>query len=199
MNPIELICSGIFSLIGVIVGAWITQRNNEKNFEKKKQGAELLIKTELQVNIENLNEYYEKYLGHNFEDLKECGSLQNLDDFYYNLKYYPILTQKNWEKLTQFAPEIFDKEELDLIMKFFISATKLNQQVEQLYTKEFEKFKKEIEKSTKESGSPFCLEDFLFMECDLEEYDEIVANWRGFELKFKEILNYGKNILKIVE
>ena len=40
MNIIELTYSGVFSLIGVIIGAYLTQYINKRNFEKKKTRCE---------------------------------------------------------------------------------------------------------------------------------------------------------------
>lgn len=58
--------------------------------------------------------------------------------------------------------------------------------------------KKNVEKSNEESSYSFCLDDFLFMELDIEEYDEILSVWILFELKFKDVLENGEEVLEFL-
>ena len=198
MDFIELLFPGWYTILGVILAAIINKYYNKQDFEKKKYGAELLIKSEIRTNVEYLKKYYIDFLNTDFESLKECGSLQDLDDFYYNLKFFPIISHKYWDKLIGYAPEIFKPTEIESIIKFFIELDKLNQHVEIVHDKEYDNFKKEIDKSCERSTSPYCLEDFLFMEIDIDGFDEIISVWRGFELKFKEVLQCGEDIIEFM-
>ena len=128
--------------------------------------------------------------------MKECGSLQEVDNFFYNLKYFPIISHNYWDKLIDFAPEIFELNEIESILKFCIELDKLNQQVEILHGKEYDNFKNGIGESYEWSTHPYCLDDFLFIDINMNSFDEIVSIWRGFELKFKEVLQCSGDIME---
>lgn len=111
LNP-AIIPAIIGALIGSIAAWTLSYFTEEKKFNRKKKGAYALLKSEIEINVSNLNRYKKNYLMKNTKELYNNGNLNDINEFYCYLSKFPVLNHNNWDNLINFIPYIFDEDQI---------------------------------------------------------------------------------------
>lgn len=171
------------TIIGALVGsisAWSLSYFTEKRrLNKKKKGAYEILKSEFEVNIDNLKKYKKNYLSKTSEELYDTGTLNDINEFYHNLTMFPLLNHYAWNELIDFIPYVFENDEIKKIIQFNAQLDELSKQIKSLSNK----------------GMPNrTYSGFYLFELDSEEYKETLNNYIIIKNNINNIINYGENI-----
>ena len=147
INP-TIIGAIIAALIGSF-SAWLFTYFTEKNrTDKRKKGVHTLIKSEIEINLNNLKEYENEFLELSLKEAAATFTLEDINHFYKTLTNFPYLNHRNWDELTSFIPDIFDETIIKEIIQFNVYLDKLNEQCKNSSTKELKGDNLEIPIST---------------------------------------------------
>lgn len=152
----------MITLIGVFVGAAIQRiwhhrdeknRHEEEarknaNIEKNKREEEARkneekhnnikshIRTECELNVENLKKYNERYLKLKLSRISPSKKINELYlDFYKNLDSFPISSHKTWDNSNDSVKEIFRDDQIKRIMEFYTKYDILKEKSKNLHEK----------------------------------------------------------------
>lgn len=174
----------IAAIIGALIGSistWcLSYFTQERKFNKKKNGAYALIKSEIEINVYNLKDYKKRYLTKTSKELFDIGNLNDISEFYYYLKEFPILSHNNWDKLIDFIPYVFDENQINNIIQFNTNLDFLIKQSKRLY----------------ENGMPNRkYSGFYLFELDEADYDVTYGTYVAFKSNLKNVIESGEDIL----
>ena len=120
-NP-TVIGAIIGAIVGAITSATFAIISEKYKFNKQKNGAYALIQSEIDLITTSLYNYKENFLKDEIEFNEEDEDENiphHLYDFYNDLENFPKIKEKNWINLISFIPNIFDKSEINSIVKFY--------------------------------------------------------------------------------
>ena len=132
-NP-AVIGAIIGAIVGAITSAILALIISQFKFNKRKNGAKALIKSEINYIVNDLDKFRGKYLKEEIKDVDKNISL--LFNFYNALSNFPIWTNRNWINLISFIPSIFKGAEIDKINQFYAKCDELTNVVNALADKE---------------------------------------------------------------
>lgn len=142
----------IGAIIAALMGsfsAWLFTYFTEKNrTDKRKKGVHTLIKSEIEINLNNSKEYENEFLELSLKEAAATFTLEDINHFYKTLTNFPYLNHRNWDELTSFIPDIFDETIIKEIIQFNVYLDKLNEQCKNSSTKELKGDNLEIPIST---------------------------------------------------
>ena len=120
-NP-TVIGAIIGAIVGAIASATFAIISEKYKFNKQKNGVYALIQSEIDLITTSLYNYKENSLKDEIEfneEDKDEDIPHHLYDFYNDLENFPKIKEKNWINLISFIPNIFDKSEINSIVKFY--------------------------------------------------------------------------------
>ena len=121
----------IGAILAALIGsfsAWLFTYFTEKNrTDKRKKGVHTLIKSEIEINLNNLKEFENKFLKLSLKEAAATFTLEDIKYFYKTLTNFPYLNHQNWDELTSFIPDIFDDRIIKEIIQFNAYLDKLNE------------------------------------------------------------------------
>ena len=120
-NP-TVIGAIIGAIVGAIASATFAIISEKYKFNKQKNGVYALIQSEIDLITTSLYNYKENSLKDEIEfneEDKDENIPHHLYDFYDDLENFPKIKEKNWINLISFIPNIFDKSEINSIVKFY--------------------------------------------------------------------------------
>lgn len=113
------------------------------------------------------------------QDLSDIGNLNDIYAFYRSLDKFPVLGHKNWDKLIDFIPYVFEDRDIKHVLEF-------NKQIYQL--NKSSKILSEIDlKEMKFSG-------FYLFELESRELRVTLGNYTQFKNSVQKTIDYGKRI-----
>lgn len=130
----------IGAILAALIGsfsAWLFTYFTEKNrTDKRKKGIHTLIKSEIEINLNNLKEFENNFLELSLKEAAATFTLEDINYFYKSLTNFPHLNHRNWDELTSFIPDIFDEMIIKEIIQFNVYLDKLNEQCKNSSIKE---------------------------------------------------------------
>lgn len=123
----------IGAIIGAIASATFALIASWYKFNKRKNGAKALIKSEITHIINTLKEFRDKYVKEEITDVDK--NISHLVSFYNTMPNFPIWTNRNWINLISFIPSIFEETEIDKINQFYAKCDELTNVVNELADK----------------------------------------------------------------
>lgn len=127
INP--TITGAILAAIRGSFSAWLFTYFTEKNkTNKRKKGVYILIKSEIEINLNNLKDFENRFLKSSLEEAYDTFTLEDINYFYKSLTNFPHLTHRNWDELISFIPDVFDEKIIKEIIQFNIYLDNLNEQ-----------------------------------------------------------------------
>lgn len=179
INP-TIMAAIIGALIGSISAWCLSYFTQEHRFNKKKNGAYLLLKSEIEINLSNLKSYKEMYLIKTSQELYEIGNLNDINAFYYYLREFPILNHNSWDKLMDVIPYVFEDSQISQIIQFNVKLDDLSKRAITLCENGMPK---------REYGG------FYLFELDFRDYEDTLGVYKSFENNINGVINEGENIL----
>ncbi len=177
-NP-TIIGSIIGAFVGAISSATFAIIISKYKFDKRKDGAKALIKSEINYIIDVLEIFKDNYLK---DEIKEENKhYPEVSDFFNNLNTFPIITNQNWINLINFIPSIFEEDEINRINNFYIKCEEITDNVKTLKNK---KYYNEIYFN----GKPTRMHIFS---------NEENSDRNMFKNKLEYLINLGEEVLKI--
>lgn len=182
LNSINPTISG--AILAAIIGsfsAWLFTFFTEKNrTNKRKNGVHTLIKSEIEINLNNLKDFENEFLKVSLKEAYHTFTLEDINYFYKSLTNFPHLNHRNWDELISFIPDVFDEKIINEIIQFNIYLDNLNEQSKN-------SSKKEIK------GSDL---DMPISTVDGYIYSEIVGDYAYFKNTISTTIKKGDFILE---
>lgn len=176
----EVIVGALIGSISSTIFGIVTERYK---FNKQKNGALMLIKSELYENINSLNLFKEKNLKEEILIIDESTNNIEITNFYNKMINFPNLNNENWIKLISFIPNIFKPEDIEKINLFYRKCRELSENAKFLF-----------EKSKPKSVT------FGDYEIPVNHNLEIINSHRNiFRNEVEEIILMGENIKEIFD
>lgn len=177
------------AFLGALI-AWILAFVTEHyRFNKKKEGAYALLKSEIFLYVESLKDYEEYFLKNEINDANDKKYHDELENFYINLKSFPKYENKKWDQLTTFIPSIMNQPQIIQISKFYQKYDKINRTSISLSNKIAKpKIYAEIYDGSKR-----------FMGYDKVNYDVINNERTYFKKELIGLIKEGESILSILD
>lgn len=140
MNEIYINPTIIGAILAALIGsfsAWLFTYFTEKYRNNKRiNGIHTLIKSEIEINLNNLKEFENRFLKLSLKEAYATFTLEDINYFYKSLTNFPHLNHRNWDELTGFIPDIFDEKIIKEIIQFNVYLDKLNEQCKNSSIKE---------------------------------------------------------------
>lgn len=133
--------NGIFTIIGVIIGAFLTYILNNLQIQKKIKGVRCLLKAETNESLILLSNFFVNNLNNDYEfnSLNEAKK-RDINKFFYNLDDFPNLKRDKWNQLIEYLPISLSEEEIKQINLFWYDIQELCDLVEKLNHKQKPKY-----------------------------------------------------------
>ena len=167
------------AMLGSILTWFLNYFTEKRKFNKKNNGSLVLLKSEIEMNINNLKKYDETYLSKTPQELKNNGNLNDIKSFYNSINQFPILSHSNWDKLTDTIPYIFENEKINQIIEFNAQLDQLNKYSELLSNIN-------IRNKT--------FTGFYLYELDIEESKSTLGNYILFKAHVLKAIETGEKI-----
>ena len=178
--------SWITGIIGVVIGSILTGivtiLINNHEFKVRTDNSKIILISELNINVDSLKKFKDRYLKYGFREYLMCKSIQDVEDFYINLEKFPVLNYDNWKNLIIYVPYIFNESEIRQIIKF-------NKNLDLLY-----ELSKILSKKQHEPNSEY--DSLCLDELDEISQEELVEDHLMFENLLNSTIENGENILK---
>lgn len=133
-NP-TIIGSIIGAIVGAIASATFALIISWYKFNKRKNGANALIKSEINHILNSLEEFRDKYLKEEIK-IEKNKRYPEVFNFYNMMPNFPIWTNQNWINLINFIPSIFKEEEINKINNFYAKCDEVSDAAKTLADKE---------------------------------------------------------------
>ena len=133
-NP-TIIGSIIGAIVGAIASATFALIISRYKFNKRKNGANALIKSEINHILDVLEKFKEKYLKEEIK-IEKNKRYPEVFNFYNMMPNFPIWTNQNWINLINFIPSIFKEEEINKITNFYAKCEEITDAAKTLADKE---------------------------------------------------------------
>lgn len=175
------------TIIAALVGAFsawaLTYFTEEYKIYKKKKGASIILKSEIELNLTNIKNFKKSYLNVTTKELYDSGTLEDISNFYYYLTKFPIINHENWDRLINFVPDVYDDFQIKKVIEF-------NNKLDNL----FDECKRLSEK-----GMPkVTYSAFLLYELEPEDYEITIGAFESFENQIKNTIGCGEDLLKSI-
>lgn len=175
------------TIIAALVGAFsawaLTYFTEEYKIYKKKKGASIILKSEIELNLTNIKNFKKSYLNVTTKELYDSGTLEDISNFYYYLTKFPIINHENWDRLINFVPDVYDDFQIKKVIEF-------NSKLDNL----FDECKRLSEK-----GMPkVTYSAFLLYELEPEDYEITIGAFESFENQIRNTIECGEDLLKSI-
>ena len=175
------------TIIAALVGAFsawaLTYFTEEYKIYKKKKGASIILKSEIELNLTNIKNFKKFYLNVTTKELYDSGTLEDISNFYYYLTKFPIINHENWDRLINFVPDVYDDFQIKKVIEF-------NSKLDNL----FDECKRLSEK-----GMPkVTYSAFLLYELEPEDYEITIGAFESFENQIRNTIECGEDLLKSI-
>lgn len=185
LNSINPTITG--AILAAIIGsfsAWLFTFFTEKNrTNKRKNGVHTLIKSEIEINLNNLKDFENEFLKVSLKEAYHTFTLEDINYFYKSLTNFPHLNHRNWDELISFIPDVFDEKIINEIIQFNIYLDNLNEQSKN-------SSKKEIKGSDLDMPISFV---------DGYVYSEIIGDYAYFKNTVSTTIKKGDFILENID
>lgn len=158
MELLSILSNNVFiGFIGIIIGWSLNQISEEIKLKRKKDGVKSLLNVEMENIMKNLHKYYDSYgLNRNFDldnlfeensprlnmklsDYEKNNIISNnlsedekriIKNILLSLAHFEDINLVKWDKLIEFIPVTFDKNEISFYNNFTEKLLELNYKVE---------------------------------------------------------------------
>lgn len=175
------------TIIAALVGAFsawaLTYFTEEYKIYKKKKGASIILKSEIELNLTNIKNFKKFYLNVTTKELYDSGTLEDISNFYYYLTKFPIINHENWDRLINFVPDVYDDFQIKKVIEF-------NNKLDNLFNEC---------KRLSEKGMPkVTYSAFLLYELEPEDYEITIGAFESFENQIRNTIECGEDLLKSI-
>ena len=148
--------------------------NRFYKFNKKKKGIYVILNSEVENNIFNLEKFKIYHPVKDGYSIRTEWTINDLQTFYKTLNDFPILRHDNWDKFIDTVPEIFTEYEIRKIIKCNTNLDKLSDLARSLSNYKIEYARNQ--------------DNLDLNEIRYDDYTKMVENYRTFEKNFNDLL-----------
>ena len=177
----------ITTILGAFLGSYLTKKfsleNEEKKLQEEIKSTLIILKSEYELNVENLNRFNELYLKKNISGRSFEKENELYLNFYKNLVSFPILCHSNWDNSKKVIHHIFIETHIKEIIEFNRTCDMLKEKASLLHKKcENENFMNNIVQEDYNNEKREAYKDIISFESDIED-----------------VIRRGKRVLNILD